>query len=1721
MLRTLLSALVIPLQRRRALFTSIIILAPLLGSTLAFTMTPRESAALAPAHALQSGQVNPGDINQDGKVDTQDLLRLLQHLLGIDALTGNSLAAADANLDGSVNIQDLILIIQVLQGAAELPKKPTISAITPSEGTQGATVTVTITGANLDSVASVSFGSDITATIQSGGTAASITVQLSIGDEATVGARAFSVTTSRGTAESGSITFTVKKGAPVITGIIPSSGVQDSTVETAVISGKRLDGATAVSFSGSGVTAEILAGVTSTSLPIKITIAEDASPGARTFAVTTSGGTTQSGSVVFTVNQAAPAIAGISPSSGLRGSTVTVTITGSHLDNATSVTVSGSGVTAQIQSGGTASSLTVSITIAANASTTARTVTVTTPGGSVTGDTVLFTINQPPPTVTRIEPSSGRQGEVVNATITGSDLDNATSVVFSGANVVAEIQSGGTITSLPIKITIDSSATAGSRTITVVTPGGNVTTSTVAFQVLQRATTGVQITTTNPTVNKGSTLKLDVTGSPTSFTSDNTDVATVDATGLVTGRQAGFATITASDANSSSSVTVSVIDVESDSGSVSSSLGVGEGEVRVDLSGRIYQSDMANNVIRQGKFGESMQLYAGREGQPGYLNGPRESSLFNGPLGLAIDNREGYIYVADAANSVIRRMRPDGQVDAIAGVPNQTGSNDGSVSSARFNSPRGVAVDINGNLFVADSGNHTIRYIDVVAGQVKTIAGSAGSSGLVDGDGSVARFKNPQSLTLDTSQRSVIVTDTGNNVIRLIAPKSDGTGYTVTTLGAVGTIQTGAAMKGELEALPLEPVPAISFLKPRAANVDSLGNIYVVEEGLTTAQAGVKVYLRQTGEVVNLAQAGTFTRPTGVAIDPSGQVIVFDPGAAQGRTGLRRISYGPPVIEKVEPGEAPIQGGIRVIVTGKNFAPETLVLLDGIPVGSLKISNTTQLSFVTPPVSESGLRTLTVQHRGGLDQKSFFLKPPPLTQIGVGFITTVGGGSTFVGDGGGSFFSVLDIPIGMTIDSKGFLHIADSQNHRIRRIDFHTRTITTVVGTGGEGIAAEGTPASSARLNNPSDIVFDRMGNMYIADTDNDRVLKVDPVTQRISVFAGGGKEVPGDNGPARNAKLSKPFALAIDRQGNLLITEKAGHRIRRVDTTAENKITTVAGTGAPGFSGDNGRATSAQINTPLGITIAPNGDIVFVDNQNGRIRNINLNGIITTIAGTGRLSRLNPGTIVPRGDGGPATSAIIDFPTDIAYDHRGNLYIAEALSNPVIRRVDAATKVISTIVGGGTKPTTGIGDGGLAANAKLDFPSGILFDGQGGLFIADGNFEFIFTADASNRIRRVENPLKAAISDSVNVVIDPNSAVIFTIAGAGTNLGDGGVATAATLDRPEDVDIDPTGSIVVADSRNNRIRRIDSLTSIIRTLVGGGDPTIVTNIDSNDPSLVPLNGPSSVIIDGAGTVFIADQINRRIRRYDAATRKLTTIAGTGESPLPGVSEEGKPAKQARLGIVVDLALDREGNLYLVEMDMHRIRRIDKSGNITTVVGTGAPGFSGDGGRANAATINRPISIAFDRDGNGYIADHLNGRVRRVDARTGIITTVAGSGKVGALGDGDLAINVSLSPISVLVDGAGNIFLFDELSRRIRKIDALSGRISTVGGGGNPLKGLGDGGPATEAVMATVSGMAVDNAGNLVFSEGDLTGLTIATNRVRVIKGIAVPLGFRPGIGPQ
>jgi sugar lactone lactonase YvrE len=681
-------------------------------------------------------------------------------------------------------------------------------------------------------------------------------------------------------------------------------------------------------------------------------------------------------------------------------------------------------------------------------------------------------------------------------------------------------------------------------------------------------------------------------------------------------------------------------------------------------------------------------------------------------------------------------------------------------------------------------------------------------------------------------------------------------------------------------------------------------------------------------------------------------------------------------------------------------------------------------------------------------------------------------------------------------DNSGNTYISDPSLGIVYKVSTGG-TISVYAGNGVLGFSGDGGPAAQAQLGEPEGLALDSQGNLYIADAVNNRI-RVVTTAGIISTLAGSGTEYDGagffggysgDGGEATSAFLNYPTGVAVDSSNNVYIADR-NNTVIRVVSGLTGIITTFAGNGVAGYSGDGGAATSAELNSPRGVTTDSSGNVYIADRNNCIVRMVNISTqIITTYAGT-------PATCSYGGDGGAATSAYLGFPDGVFMDPAGNLLIADTY-NYRVRKVDNTSQHnISTIAGNGnacTSAPTACGDGGAPTSATLNIPASVFLDSAGITLIADSGDMRVRTVSAGA------------------------SPLITNYAGSG-NGGDGGAATSAILGLPYIVSVDGLGNLFTLEARGERLRRVDVTTQKVTTTAGNGVEGVSGSTNGNNG---PATGASFVFpigmtIDGTGNIYIVDQQEYVVWKINADSQNISIIAGdgaqcssSGTNPnnLFPACGDGGPATSASLCYPAGVAVDASGNVYISDQCLNRIRKIDTDGNISNFAGNldNNYGYSGDGGLPTAALLNDPFGIAFSPAGDLYIADTENNVIRVVYFEENIISTYAFNGEPTFGGDGGSALDASMfNPTEVAFDAAGNLFVGGGNDNVVQRIDVNDTSVITVAGNVDNLDGgfAGDGGPPNKALIENF-GLAVDGNENLYIADA-------GSNRIRTVHMVPV-----------
>jgi sugar lactone lactonase YvrE len=948
--------------------------------------------------------------------------------------------------------------------------------------------------------------------------------------------------------------------------------------------------------------------------------------------------------------------------------------------------------------------------------------------------------------------------------------------------------------------------------------------------------------------------------------------------------------------------------------------------VTTDWDGTMYVAD--NNCIRKITSRGVVTTLAGDSTTSGAINGVGTTATFNFPLGTAV-NSARTVYVTDSINRLIRAVSSTGSVSTLAGSGAQ-GFADGTGGSATFNTPVGITVDRLDTVYVSDIGNHNIRRL--IGNVVTTLAGSRTAT-FADGVGTNASFNTPSGIVADI-YGNVYVADTNNHRIRRIT--SDGT---VTTLA-------GQATPGYVDGTG----SSAQFNFPYHLSIDSVGILYVADQ----TNNRIRTIQPSTGVVTTLAGDGTsgfmfsrFSTPQGITVDRFRQAYVADTG----NHSIRKIA--------------------DVYTLPENNGAANTIAGDG----------------------------------------------------SAGFIAGNGIGAR------------VNLPRGVGVDSVGNVYVGDLLNHRIRKIT-PAGVVTVLAGSGSQG-SADGT-GTSATFRSPWGVAADSEGNVYVGDFNNHRIRKISPAGV-VSTLAGSGTATFG-NGTGATASFNNPFAVAVDRDGNVYVADSNNFRIRKI--TPLGVVSTLAGSGTGTVT--DGVGTSASFGSPQGVTVDSQGVVYVADYAGHRIRRISTLGVVTTIAGS------TQGSV-----NGTGTSAQFNFPRGITVDTAGNLYVADE-SNHRIRKITPAG-VVTTLAG----TTQGFQDG-IGTDARFNFPVGMSVDSVGNVYVGDRT---------NNRIRKIGTAVAQ---------LPLNRGVVTRLAGSGLTGSTDGTGTNARFNNPYGMTVDSVGNIFVADTTNHRIRRITPL-GVVSTFAGSGTPGTINATGTN----AQFNGPAGVAVDSAGNVYVGDQNNNRIRKI-TSLGVVSTLAGSG---TPGFADAG--GVSAAFNVPAGVAVDSTGNVYVADTTNNRIRRITPGGVVTTFAGQATGGFL-DGTGTNAR-FNYPYAVAVDSSGFVYVADQTNRRIRKITP-LGVVTTLAGNG-TAASADGTGTNASFITPYGITVNSEGVVYLADQNARRIRAISP-AGVVTTLAGNGtsSSIDGIG-----TNATFQGPGGVTVDSGG--IVYVGESSG-----NRIRKIQ---------------
>jgi sugar lactone lactonase YvrE len=848
---------------------------------------------------------------------------------------------------------------------------------------------------------------------------------------------------------------------------------------------------------------------------------------------------------------------------------------------------------------------------------------------------------------------------------------------------------------------------------------------------------------------------------------------------------------------------------------------LGPSGIASDAAGNLYVADTVNDRIRKITPAGEVSTIAG--GELGFADDIGNDAKFNRPYGIARD-AAGNLYVTDYRNHRIRKITPTGEVSTLAG--SEEGFADGVGSDARFNKPRGIAADAAGNLYVADFGNDRIRKI-TPAGEVSTFAG--GEEGFADGVGSDARFASPSGISSDAAGK-LYVSDWGNHRIRKITPA-----------GEVSTLAGGE--EGFADGVGSDA----RFNGPNGIAIDAAGNLYVADAGNHRIRE-----ITPAGEVSTLADSeygfadgiggdAKFHYPVGIASDAVGNLYVTDSGSSR----IRKITLA---------GEVSTFTGGKYGFRRAAFRDPTGIAIDA--AGNLYVADTEnhRIRKITPAGEVSTIAGGEEGFADGVGSDARFNKPRGIAADAAGNlyvadfgndrirkitpageVSTLAGGERGFADGVGSD-ARFDHPFGIASDAAGNLYVADSRNHRIRKITPAGEVSTLANSFGRDAIFIS-----------PSGIAIDAAGNLYVTS-----ISCIDKITPsgEVSTLAGAGGGFA--DGIGSDARFRYPKGIASDVAGNLYVADSGNHRIRKlVFVTDPVMVSTLAG-GEKDFA--DGVGSDAKFRGPVDIAINAAGYLYVADFGNHRIRKISPAGEVSTLAGGG----------LGFADG-IGSDAEFDSPSGIASDAAGNLYVAD-FGNHRIRKITPAGEV-STLAGG----EEGFADG-VGSDARFRRPLGIEIDAAGNLYVADfGN----------NRIRKI------TLSGEVS-----------TLAGGESGFADG-IGSDARFSGPSGIETDAAGNLYVADIGNNHIRKITPAGEV--STLAGGEKGFTDGIGN----AARFYRPAGIASDAAGDLYVADTFNNRIRKITPAG-EVSTLAGGGYGFADGIGSDARFSTPR--GIAVDAA---------------------------------------------------------------------------------------------------------------------------------------------------------------------------------------------------------------------
>ena len=1233
--------------------------------------------------------------------------------------------------------------------------------------------------------------------------------------------------------------------------------------------------------------------------------------------------------------------------------------------------------------------------------------------------------------------------------------------------------------------------------------------------------------------------------------------------------------------------------------------------VAVDSSGVVYVADTGNNTIRKLVFSGTactVITLAGTPGVTGTVDGSGGAAQFNNPSGIAVDS-SGNVFVADTGNNTIRKINSSsGQVITLAGSPGQCGNVDGPGAGAQFASPMGIAVDNSLNLYVADTGNNTIRKV-TSGGVVSTLAGTPYINGFMDGPGTGALFNSPSGVAVDASG-NVVVADTLNNRIRKVTPD-----------GVVTTV-AGSFCFGSFDGIGSDA----TFNMPSAVAVDGAGNIYVADTYNVTLRmiapgGGVTTLSGSTctaGFTDGVGTAAKFNFPGGIAVDSSGNLYVADTGnhtirkkistsvitvaGSAPKIGLQTGYIGQDFYVATPYGAYNYPTGIAVDPSGNVFSVDTQnqnILRNGIVVLGTMFQQGNQdgtggnayFNFPQGIAVDSGSNLYVADTRN----HSIRMVSPTFVS------TTICGGSASMGSADGTGTNAMfNNPVGIALDSGTNLYVADTYNSTIRKL---TRsgavwTATTIAGSAQVTGTTDGTSALFAY---PSGVAVDSGTNVYVSDSGNGtiRMLTFSGGTWSSQTIAG----TPGVTGTADGvgaaAQFGYPTMMSLDNQGNLFVVDTGNNTIRMLTNLGGGNwgVTTVGGTPgvSGGISGVGVTGSQVRFSAPGGIAVVSSSigtDLIYVmDTANNQV-------VLGALAGTGTVSGLIVGGATLNGAANPngqptsvyfqygkttaygsvtgtqsigsgstvqsVSSSLTGLSANTTYDFRlvtvnasGTFY---GLNQVFVTTPSAVSAISSatTITGTNgyafsytitaTNSPTGFAVNSLPPGLSLNPFTGAIYGiptvtastnaivsitnpvGTGSanvifkmidlplpVFTSSGSVQGIYGSSfnyaiaATNGIPMSYNATglpagwtvdsSSGLINGIPTTVGTNWVTLMAINATGTSsmpllitvtppyvwsnfAGHPGVSGTASgmginalFTNPEGIAVDSGSNIYVADTFNRVIRKITP-SGLVSTLAGSMRVMGITNGTGTNAQ---FNTPAGIAVDSGSNVYVADTNNNMIRMI-TPSGVVTTLAG--QAGMSGTANG--TGTNAQFYLPFGIAVDSGSNVYVGDYGNNMIRKITPAGTVSTLAGSTLSGTAN--GTGSSAQFYNPKGVAVDSGSNVYVVDYGNYTIRKVTS-AGVVTTLAGTPKTSGSLDGVGTNAQFYYPVGITVDSGSNLYVSDFENFIIRKITQSNGVWTVTTIGGSARVGGSSDGIGAAAQFYYPFAIAVNSDGNLFVAD--------------------------------